>query len=451
MSEEHERFPRIVWDDFAVNAARFGFMASLFWLQPALAYLTFPLDLLPFAVCTVVVGVGAFALALLVGSYSTRYRSLGLAVVGATAVFAGVGLMALTGEAGAVPFSVAAGGYFLGACAVARGLLRLPEGTNDDPEWLTRVRRFQTRYTLTFVALGLAANLPPLALAVFRINGGVVPAELTAVAFWYVVVLSAALCVWCWLWFARPFVEVCAEAVFRVMYRIKARGPGVKGFPPVGPCLVVANHACWFDPVFVGEFMPRPITPIMTARFYNQWFLRPLLKYVIRVIVVPETPLKRETPELEQAVAALDRGEVVVIFPEGYLRRKEEVPLRRFGQGVWRILSARSHTPVVACWVEGGWGSKFSYFNGPPTKNKPMDFRRKIDVAVSLPELVPAEVLSDQMATRIHLMNRVAGMRAVLGLTPLPAFELPHLEGDADAGVRDPGPVSQRPATEEPA
>jgi 1-acyl-sn-glycerol-3-phosphate acyltransferase len=238
-------------------------------------------------------------------------------------------------------------------------------------------------------------------------------------------ILAALLCVWCWLRFFRPFFEVCIEPLFRLMYRVKAKG--TTRLPPFGPCLVIANHAFWFDPCILGMILSRPITPIMTERFFNIWFLRPLLKYVFRVIVVPETTLKRETPELEQAVAALDRGEVVVIFPEGYLRRKEEVPLRRFGQGVWRILHARPETPVVACWVEGGWGSKFSFRDGlPGAKSKPMDFRRTIDVAVSAAETVPAEVLADQMKTRIHLMNRVAGMRQELGLPPLPAFEVPH-------------------------
>ncbi len=45
-----------------------------------------------------------------------------------------------------------------------------------------------------------------------------------------------------------------------------------------------------------------------------------------------------------------------MIFPEGFLRRKEEQPLRRFGQGAWAILQARPDTPVFATWIEGGVG-----------------------------------------------------------------------------------------------
>jgi 1-acyl-sn-glycerol-3-phosphate acyltransferase len=334
--------------------------------------------------------------------------------------------MAVSGQAWPVSLGLFFVGLFLSAPALAPRLLVLPAATEHEPDLLARARQFQTRYTTLFTYVGLAANVPPLAFALYHSQGGTVPDEVPAVAFWYMVVLSAALCVWCWGWFTRPLVELCLEPVARLLYRVTPRG--AERLPTFGPCLVIANHAAWFDPCFLGVILPRPITPIMTQRFYDQWFLKPLLKYVFRVIVVPETPIKRETPELVQAVAALDRGEVVVIFPEGYLRRKEEVPLRRFGQGVWHILHARPDTPVVACWIEGGWGSKFSYKDGPPTKNKSMDVRRKIDIAVSAPEAVPAEVLADQLVTRVHLMNRVAGMRSALGLSPLPAFEVVRVE-----------------------
>lgn len=450
MSDEHDslRFPRVVWDDFAVHAARFGFMAALFWLPPALPYLTSVGDV-PTLITGVVVAMAVVAaLTVPVVLVSTRYRHLGLGVVGATALFVGVAVMAATRETGVWAYPLALGGYMLGLIAVLRRVLVPPAQATPEDEMVERARRFQAKYTLTFAMLTLAANVPPLILGLTRGAGGAVPAELAAVAFWYVFALSAVLCVWCWLRFFRPFVELCLEPVFRVLYRVK--GKGEKRLPPFGPCLVIANHACWFDPCFLGMILPRPITPIMTQRFYNVWFLTPLLKHVFRVIVVPETPLKRETPELELAVAALDRGEVVVIFPEGYLRRKEEVPLRRFGQGVWRILSARPDTPVVACWVEGGWGSKFSYRNGPPTQNKPMDFRRPMDVSVSGAEVVPAEVLADQMATRVHLMNRVARMRGSLGLAPLPPFESP-VAGDPGAGPCEGDPESQTPAAAEPA
>jgi len=239
------------------------------------------------------------------------------------------------------------------------------------------------------------------------------------------------LALWSWATLYRAATEIFFEMPLTVAYAIRRGGPGLSKIPSVGPVLVIGNHACWFDPLFVSKALPRPGTPMMTARFYSIWFIRPLLKYIFRVIVVPESPMRREAPELKLAIAALDRGECVMLFPEGYLRRKEEIPLRRFGQGVWQILKDRPDTPVVACWVEGGWGAWCSYFNGPPTKNKRMDFRRKMVVGMSVAEPVPVELLGDHLRTRVYLMNRVRAVRVTLGLPDLPAAELPP-RGEAD-------------------
>ena len=221
----------------------------------------------------------------------------------------------------------------------------------------------------------------------------------------------------------RPLFEITLEPWLWLRYSLRGRGSGLDHFPRTGPCLVIANHACWLDPLFLAKILPRPITPMMTARFFDQKVLRRLM-LSFNVIRVPEKAVKKDAPEIREAVATLNRGECVVIFPEGYLRRSEERVLRRFGQGVWQILQARPETPVYACWIEGGWGSYMSYFNGPPTKNKKKDLRRAIGIGMSSPVTIPPEVLTDHMTARIYLMNLVLAARTHLELPPLPPFEL---------------------------
>jgi 1-acyl-sn-glycerol-3-phosphate acyltransferase len=241
---------------------------------------------------------------------------------------------------------------------------------------------------------------------------------------YFVLAVALALVAWSWSRLFRPLFELSCEPLVWLLYAVRGRGPGLAKIPRTGPCLVIANHACWLDPLFLAKVVRRPITPMMTAKFFDLPVMRRLM-VVLGVIRVPEKAIKKDTPEIQQAIAALDRGECVVIFPEGYLRRTEDRPLRRFGQGVWQILQARPDTPVFACWIEGGWGSYTSYANGPPTKNKKLDFRRPLTIAVSDAITVPAAVLADHMPTRLHLMNLVAAARAHIGLTPLPPFEMP--------------------------
>jgi 1-acyl-sn-glycerol-3-phosphate acyltransferase len=243
-------------------------------------------------------------------------------------------------------------------------------------------------------------------------------------------ILLAAGCglaaVYAWFFFRREVVELLLEALFLVMYRFRTAGPGLETFPVKGPLLVVANHSTWTDPLLLGKVVPRSIVAMMTSLFYDPPVMRWLMVHMARAIRVQASTYRREAPELQEAIAALDQGECVLIFPEGSMRKKLERPLRMFGQGVWHILSERPNTPVVVCWIEGGWGSFFSYQGGKPTKNKRFDLFHPIGVAVGAPHRLPPEVLADQRATRLALMRECLEMRGHLGL------EVYALEQDAE-------------------
>jgi 1-acyl-sn-glycerol-3-phosphate acyltransferase/MFS family permease len=216
----------------------------------------------------------------------------------------------------------------------------------------------------------------------------------------------------------RCLLEQSLELLERPMYRFSAYGPGLAEFPMQGPVVVVANHTAWFDPIWIGTAVPRFVTPMMTSVYYDKPVIRWLMMHVVHTIRVPQAAFRREAPELKDAVAALDARRVLLVFPEGALKRKEEQILRYFGQGIWRILKERPQTPVVACWVEGGWGSYTSYFHGPPTVNKSPDWRRPIRLGMSAPIYMDPRVLEDQRATRVFLMRACLEARKHLGLPP---------------------------------
>jgi 1-acyl-sn-glycerol-3-phosphate acyltransferase len=222
----------------------------------------------------------------------------------------------------------------------------------------------------------------------------------------------------------REILELLIEIMIWPLYRIRGTGSGLEDFPSQGPLLVVVNHSAWLDPVWLAKVLPRRLTPMMTSLFYDKPILRWLMVRVVHAIRVEASEFRREAPELREAIAALDRGECVVVFPEGRMRRRDNQILHRFGQGIWHILLAHPNVPVLPCWIEGGWGSYFSYCNGPPTRNKRFDRWRHINVSVSPPEIIPAEVLLDHRATRVHLMKACLKARECLGLEAHPAFQL---------------------------
>jgi 1-acyl-sn-glycerol-3-phosphate acyltransferase len=347
------------------------------------------------------VGLGAAAGAVLASAHPHPCRVLwvvpaavtGLAAVLLWSAHAGAGgpwpgfLAGLTGGLAAVPL-------------VASYLAFLPPGARGyGVAWLNLTAAAAAGLALGAV-LGLDRLLPATPAGRFALLAAA-GAAATAAAWWA---------------FFREFVETAAELLLVPCYRVRVHGPGVERFPVRGPLLVLANHGAWFDPLWLCKVVPRRTTPLMISIYYDRPVLHWLMSRVVRAIRVQDTPFRREAPELEEAVAALDRGGCVMIFPEGVVRRKEEVPLRHFGQGVWRILRERPATPVVVCWIEGGWRSFTSFYQGPPMTNKPLDWRRPIDIVMEEPQVLDPALLDDQRATRHYLEQACLDARRHLGI-----------------------------------
>jgi 1-acyl-sn-glycerol-3-phosphate acyltransferase len=245
---------------------------------------------------------------------------------------------------------------------------------------------------------------------------------------WGLIVLAVLAAAWAWYTYLREALEQILEMLLWPIYRVKVHGPGFCEFPSHGPVLIVANHTAWFDPLWLAKVTPRQVTPMMTSAFYDLPILRFLMERIVHAIRVPAGTFRREAPELQEGIAVLDGGGCLVIFPEGFLKRRPEHMLHFFAQGVWRILSQRPHTPVVACWIEGGWGSYTSYQGAPPMVGKPIDCWRRIDIGMSQPQILSSELLADHRATRMYLMQACLKARGYLGLA-LPAEAL-HAEED---------------------
>jgi 1-acyl-sn-glycerol-3-phosphate acyltransferase len=232
----------------------------------------------------------------------------------------------------------------------------------------------------------------------------------------------------------RELLELLVELLFLIMYRIRGHGPGIDRIPLKGPIMVIANHACWMDPLFIAKVVPRRVHPMMTAEFFDLPVIRWLMVYFIEAIRVPVARFRREAPELKEAIARLDTQDCLMIFPEGGLRRKEDVPLKMFGQGVVHILRDRPDVPIIPCWIEGNWGSYFSHRSGPPMKNKRFDLRRRIDVVVGEPITIDKAQLEDQRGMRLFLMQECLRLRELLGLA---AVAIPAAD-DVEPAKQDP-------------
>ena len=137
-----------------------------------------------------------------------------------------------------------------------------------------------------------------------------------------------------------------AVALMRLYFRLEIVSPGL--VPATGPVLLVSNHVSVLDPPFVGGAAPRPL--YFMAK--EELFRIPLFGRLIRALNA--RPVRRDgsdTRALKAALAQLEEGHALLVFPEG-TRGEEGRPLREGKAGVG-MLAVLSGAPVVPVYVSG--------------------------------------------------------------------------------------------------
>jgi 1-acyl-sn-glycerol-3-phosphate acyltransferase len=124
--------------------------------------------------------------------------------------------------------------------------------------------------------------------------------------------------------------------------------------PSRGPAIVACNHISYLDPLTNGEAVHRAgRRPRFLAK--EELFKIPVVGTVLRgTQQIPVARGTRDRSSLDRAVAALDAGEIVVVYPEGTVtNRPDGLPME--GKTGTVRLSLRTGVPIVPM---ASWGSQ---------------------------------------------------------------------------------------------
>ena len=105
--------------------------------------------------------------------------------------------------------------------------------------------------------------------------------------------------------------------IVRLVYRLEVRGQ--EHVPPVGALIVTANHDSVLDPFVLAAAISRPTRYLGKAELWRV----PLLRFWLdSVEAIPVERGRSDADAIESAIAALEEGEVVGIFPAGGVKRE---------------------------------------------------------------------------------------------------------------------------------
>src|SRR5215213_9965029 len=159
---------------------------------------------------------------------------------------------------------------------------------------------------------------------------------------------------------------------------------------PSGGVILAANHRSFLDPFAIGCCLPRPIYFVAKRELFRNpivgWFLNCMGAFPVR-------RGESDDESVETALALLERGQAVVIFPEG--TRIRAGSLAKPKRGVGR-LALQSGAPVVPIAIAGSEHARDGW------KIKPVRVHVRFGPALTYPRVEhPSPFLAGEVTERI--------------------------------------------------
>jgi len=173
-------------------------------------------------------------------------------------------------------------------------------------------------------------------------------------------------------------LQTVVRLFFRVFFRARVRG--LENFPASGPRIVIANHTSWLDAALLAAFLPEPPIFAVDSRISRMFWVRPFLKWLTAYPINPAHPMSLKT-----LCAAVERGGLVAIFPEGRLSTTGGLMKVYDGAG---FIAQRTGAQIITVHIDGAQLSLFTRLAGK--------YRRRwfpvITLTIGAPVVMPASI-----------------------------------------------------------
>jgi acyl-[acyl-carrier-protein]-phospholipid O-acyltransferase/long-chain-fatty-acid--[acyl-carrier-protein] ligase len=194
----------------------------------------------------------------------------------------------------------------------------------------------------------------------------------------------------------RRLVRMPFQLVLSLLYR--RRVVGLENLPRDAGCVVVMNHVSWIDGVLVLWMLPRNIRFVVDGANFDHSVGR-YMAAAFDTILMNNGP-KSIGRALKTAREGVNAGDVVGIFPEGTITRTGQ--LQAFKPGLRHILKG-TEVPVVPMWMEGMWGSVFSFSGGRFFLKWPSRLHRTLTLYIGEP--MPGDTPIEKVRTQVQTLG----------------------------------------------
>lgn len=325
---------------FWTVASLFG--QNLLVYAKAVLHLSDAMSGLPLTVLSVGIGLGA----ILVGRISKNRVEYGLIPLGAMGVFFTLLLL------GALTPPLSGTFLMMVALGISSSFIFVPLNAilqwKSPPDRRGAVISFSNTCVFTGILLGSLAGG---SLA----NVGVS----TTGIFLAAAVMTLAGIAWALWLLPDTFLRLVLVVLTNTVYRLRIVGQA--HVPQSGGALLVPNHVSFIDGFLLIASLDRPVRFVVDSHYAEQPIFKPFMKALGVIPISSHGGLRVILRALRDAGAAIDKGELVCIFPEGQITRTGTLlPFRR---GFERVVKGRT-APIIPVHLDRVWGSVFSFNHG---------------------------------------------------------------------------------------
>ena len=170
----------------------------------------------------------------------------------------------------------------------------------------------------------------------------------------------------------KDFLRLLFLGVFRSVYKVRALN--VENIPKDGGVLLTPNHLTYIDAFVLSVACPRPIRFVLFADCFDNKWVGGFARLFDTVAISPKSA--REGIRL--AAEALEEGSVVCVFAEGQLTRTGGLCEIKRG---YQMMARRGGAMVLPAYMDGLWGSMWSFAEGNFLRKWPRTLRYGVTVA----------------------------------------------------------------------
>ena len=218
-----------------------------------------------------------------------------------------------------------------------------------------------------------------------------------------------------------PFSTPKASVLYRVLYPFvtsiyeglfSLETYGTENVPSVGPCMLVANHVSYLDPIPFGSKLHRDIFFLARKSLFSDSFLK--TKWGAKFVEAMHMLLiQRDGSAIEGLrcmLKNLSQERCILMFPEAV--RSPDGKIKKAKEGIGLIL-CRTHIPVVPARIFGAYEMLSRYHTLP-------DLRHSLDIVYGSP-LSPA----DYDPGKAHPERYAEASRRIM--SAIAALKRPHI------------------------